>query len=117
MTDLFVLPPVDEDLGMTGLARAALAHGIADAESDPAGHGPHSVRLIVRNARALAVAEDHTDPDLLERIVITAALQNLADPKRTGDPEARQYPRTKRGDDATAILIDFTEEAPGDGSV
>jgi len=85
VTDMFVLPDVDEHLGMTDLARAALAHGLADAEHDRTGHGAHAVRMVVHNARAVAVAEGHTDPDLIERIVITAALQDLADVKRTGD--------------------------------
>ncbi|MEU5874169.1 phosphohydrolase [Glycomyces sp. NPDC047369] len=85
MSDTFVLPHVEEHLGMTDLARAALAHGLADAAHDRTGHGAHAVRMVVHTARALAVAEDHTDPDLIERIVITAALQDVADVKRTGD--------------------------------
>ncbi|WP_335990006.1 HD domain-containing protein [Glycomyces sp. MUSA5-2] len=88
MTDMFVLPDVDEHLGMTDLARAALAHGLADAATDRTGHGPHAVRMVVHNARAVAVAEGHTDPDFIERIVITAALQDVADVKRTGDAKS-----------------------------
>ncbi|WP_335990012.1 hypothetical protein [Glycomyces sp. MUSA5-2] len=34
-----------------------------------------------------------------------------------GDPDARQYPRTKGSDDATAVLVDYTSEEPGDATV
>lgn len=77
-------PSETDDEGMTPLVRAALAHGLADADGDASGHDRHHVQLVFDMARHLAVAEDRAD--LLELVGIEAALHDVQDFKKTRDP-------------------------------
>ncbi|MEU5874165.1 protein phosphatase 2C domain-containing protein [Glycomyces sp. NPDC047369] len=82
--------------------------------------GLRQILLLSDGAAALSEVYSATDAPGLVALALAEGPESIINQVRAieaDDPYARQYPRTKRSDDATAILIDYTSsEEPGDAT-